>query len=110
MSLKVAAAYCMAYVAGQESPSEADVKKILESVSAPIEEEQIKSLVSQLDGKDIAALIKDGKEKLSSCAGAAPAAAGASSGAAAAATEEEAAASVEEEEEEEEDMGFDLFD
>lgn len=45
-------------------------------MSAPIEEEQIKSLVSQLDGKDIAALIKDGKEKLSSCAGAAPAAAG----------------------------------
>ncbi|KAF4660282.1 Lipoyl ligase [Perkinsus chesapeaki] len=76
MSLKVAAAYCMAYVAGQESPSEADVKKILESVNAPVDEEQIKSLVSQLEGKDIAAVIKEGKEKLSACAGAAPAAAG----------------------------------
>ncbi|EER05737.1 acidic ribosomal protein P2, putative [Perkinsus marinus ATCC 50983] len=109
MSLKVAAAYCMAYVAGQESPSEADVKKILESVSAPVDEEQIKSLVSQLEGKDIAALIKDGKEKLSSCAGAAPAAATGAS--AAAGAKEEAAAPVEEEEEEEEeDMGFDLFD
>lgn len=55
------------------------VKKILESVSAPVDEEQIKSLVSQLEAKDIAALIKDGKEKLSSCAGAAPAAATGSS-------------------------------
>ncbi|KAF4669539.1 Lipoyl ligase [Perkinsus olseni] len=109
MSLKVAAAYCMAYVAGQESPSEADVKKILESVSAPVDEEQIKSLVSQLEGKDIAAVIKEGKEKLSACAGAAPAA-GASAAAAPAAEEEKAAAPVEEEEEEDEDMGFDLFD
>ncbi|KAF4751416.1 Lipoyl ligase [Perkinsus olseni] len=109
MSLKVAAAYCMAYVAGQESPSEADVKKILESVSAPVDEEQIKSLVSQLEGKDIAAVIKEGKEKLSACAGAAPAA-GASAAAAPAAEEEKAAAPEEEEEEEDEDMGFDLFD
>ncbi|KAF4751160.1 Lipoyl ligase [Perkinsus olseni] len=109
MSLKVAAAYCMAYVAGQESPSEADVKKILESVRAPVDEEQIKSLVSQLESKDIAAVIKEGKEKLSACAGAAPAA-GASAAGAAPAAEEKAAAPVEEEEEEDEDMGFDLFD
>jgi large subunit ribosomal protein LP2 len=64
--------------------------------------------MKEIEGKDVAELIKEGTEKLASvpAGGAAPAGAAAAGGDAGGA----AAAAPEEEEEEEADMDFDLFD
>merc|ERR1719197_966009 len=102
MGLKYVAAYLMAALAGKESPTAADIKKILGSVEAEFDEELANSLVSELKGKTIHEVIKDNKEKLKKFGGggggAAPAAGG-GGGAAPAAKKEEK--KVEEEEEEE---------
>eukprot|EP00933_Yihiella_yeosuensis_P006626 TRINITY_DN111357_c0_g1_i1.p1 TRINITY_DN111357_c0_g1~~TRINITY_DN111357_c0_g1_i1.p1 ORF type:complete len:111 (-),score=54.93 TRINITY_DN111357_c0_g1_i1:160-492(-) len=109
MSMKYCAAYLMAVLAGKDSPSAADIKKILESVESEYDEEVAKKLVSELDGKTIHEVVKEGKDKLKNFGGgggggAAPAAGGGGGGAAPA----EAKKAVVEEEEEEE-MDFDLF-
>jgi len=102
---------------GNESPSEADVKKILSSVGIDADAESLKKVVSQLKGKNLDELMAEGRKKLASmpAAGAAPAAAPAAGPAAAAAPagKAEAAKPKEkepEEEPEDEDMGFGLFD
>eukprot|EP00240_Pyramimonas_obovata_P011501 CAMPEP_0118921722 /NCGR_PEP_ID=MMETSP1169-20130426/910_1 /TAXON_ID=36882 /ORGANISM="Pyramimonas obovata, Strain CCMP722" /LENGTH=107 /DNA_ID=CAMNT_0006862495 /DNA_START=84 /DNA_END=407 /DNA_ORIENTATION=+ len=107
--MKVVCAYLLAVLGGKESPSKADVKAILGSVGVEAADDNIDRLFSELEGKDLAELIKEGTAKLASvpsggAGGAAPAAGAAAGGAAAAAPEPEP------EEEEEEDMGFDLFD
>ena len=69
-------------------------------------------VVSELTGKDLETLIKEGSEKLASVpsgGGAAPAAAAAAAPAAGGAAEKKEE-KKEEEEEEDEDMGFGLFD
>eukprot|EP00933_Yihiella_yeosuensis_P056902 TRINITY_DN5635_c0_g1_i1.p1 TRINITY_DN5635_c0_g1~~TRINITY_DN5635_c0_g1_i1.p1 ORF type:complete len:112 (+),score=59.55 TRINITY_DN5635_c0_g1_i1:95-430(+) len=110
MSMKYCAAYLMAVLAGKDSPSAADIKKILESVESEYDDEVAKKLVSELDGKTIHEVVKEGKEKLKGFGGGGgggggAAAAGGGGGDAAPAA---AAAKVVEEEEEEE-MDFDLF-
>lgn len=70
-------------------------------------------VVSELTGKDLETLIKEGSEKLASVpsgGGAAPAAAAAAAPAAGGAAESKKEEKKEEEEEEDEDMGFGLFD
>eukprot|EP00933_Yihiella_yeosuensis_P036010 TRINITY_DN296_c0_g4_i1.p1 TRINITY_DN296_c0_g4~~TRINITY_DN296_c0_g4_i1.p1 ORF type:complete len:111 (-),score=51.13 TRINITY_DN296_c0_g4_i1:70-402(-) len=109
MSMKYVSAYLMAALAGKESPSASDIKKILESVESEYDEEIAKKLCSELDGKTIHEVVKEGKEKLKGFGGGgggggAPAAAAGGGGGDAPA----AAAKVVEEEEEEE-MDFDLF-
>merc|ERR1719198_2682309 len=101
----------MAVLGGKESPSASDIKKILESVDSEFDQEVADKLVSELDGKTIHEVIKEGKDKLKNFGGgggggaaAAPAAGGGGGGAAAAEEEEKM-----DEEEEEEDMDFDLF-
>eukprot|EP00928_Gymnodinium_smaydae_P033322 TRINITY_DN238_c5_g1_i1.p2 TRINITY_DN238_c5_g1~~TRINITY_DN238_c5_g1_i1.p2 ORF type:complete len:116 (+),score=54.41 TRINITY_DN238_c5_g1_i1:168-515(+) len=114
MSMKYAGAYLMAVLAGNESPSAADIKKILGAVDAECDDEVAGKLVSELEGKTIHEVIAAGKEKLKGFGGgggggggaAAGAGGGAGGGAAPAAAE---AKKVVEEEEEEEDMDFDLF-
>ncbi|XP_042016503.1 60S acidic ribosomal protein P2A-like [Salvia splendens] len=100
--MKVVAAYLLAVLGGNASPSaEDDVKGILSSVGADCNEERIELLLSQVAGKDITELIADGREKLASvpAGGAAPAAA-----------EAKKEEKVEEKEESDDDMGFGLFD
>merc|ERR1719335_35273 len=70
MGLKYVAAYLMAALAGKDSPSEKDIKKILESVDAEYDEELAKTLVSELAGKTIHEVVKEGKEKLKKFGGA----------------------------------------
>lgn len=85
-------------------PLQADnVKTLLESVGIESNEEQLASLIKNLEGKNVDELIAAGSEKLSSipAAGAAPAAAGAAASDAPAEEEKK----EEEEEEEEEDLG-----
>eukprot|EP00933_Yihiella_yeosuensis_P039680 TRINITY_DN337_c0_g1_i1.p1 TRINITY_DN337_c0_g1~~TRINITY_DN337_c0_g1_i1.p1 ORF type:complete len:111 (+),score=52.98 TRINITY_DN337_c0_g1_i1:82-414(+) len=109
MGMKYVSAYLMAVLAGKDSPTAADLKKILESVESEYDEELAKKLCSELDGKTVHEVVAEGKEKLKGFGGgggggaAAPAAGGGGGGAAPA-----AAAKVVEEEEEEE-MDFDLF-
>ena len=74
------------------------------------DDEKVDKVVSELAGKDIAELIKEGTEKLGSVpAGAAPAAGGGGAPAGEAAPAA-AAAAKEPESEEDDDMGFGLFD
>merc|ERR1719440_2668635 len=102
----------MAYVAGKESPTAADVKKILNSIEAEVDDAAVDSLVSALKGKDIAEVIAAGRETMKGMVmgggggggGGGAAAAGAAADAPAAEAKKE-----EVEEEEEEDMDFDLF-
>ncbi|XP_075512850.1 large ribosomal subunit protein P2-like [Primulina tabacum] len=114
--MKILAAYLLALLGGNASPSAKDLKKILGSVGAECDDDRITLLLSEVEGKDITELIAAGREKLASVpagggggavAVAAPAAAG---GAPAAAAETKKEEKVEEKEESDDDMGFSLFD
>ncbi|KAI0292275.1 60s acidic ribosomal protein-domain-containing protein [Russula brevipes] len=112
--MRYIAAYLLLKIAGNESPSAADIKKVIESVGIRVEDERLDSLLSELDGKDINALIAEGTSKLASvpsggAAASAASAAGGASAAAAAETKEEEK-KEEKEEESDDDMGFGLFD
>ncbi|OKL56949.1 60S acidic ribosomal protein P2 [Talaromyces atroroseus] len=111
--MKHLAAYLLLGLAGNASPSAADIKSVLESVGIDADEERLEKLISELEGKDIQELIAEGSSKLASvpsggAGAAAPAAGGAAAGGAAA--EEKAEEKEEEKEESDEDMGFGLFD
>ncbi|TMW93978.1 hypothetical protein EJD97_010922 [Solanum chilense] len=64
--MKVIAAYLMAQLGGNSNPSANDLKKILNSVGAEIDDVKIELLLSKVEGKDINELIAAGKEKLAS--------------------------------------------
>merc|ERR1712139_705082 len=106
--MKYVAAYILAAMANA-SPSEADVKKVLESIGAEIDDEKFNKVFSELNGKNVDEVIAEGMGLLASVpsGGAAPAAgAAAAAGEAAPAAEEKKESS---EEESDSDMGFDLF-
>ena len=110
--MKHVAAYLLLVLGGKASPTAADVKQLLGSVDARVDDAALTKVISELQGKDVEEIIKEGSKKLASVAvAAAPAAGGAPAAAAAAAP---AAAGKKEEAkkepEEEEDMGFSLFD
>lgn len=85
--MRYVAAYLLAVLGGKESPSTADIEKILSSVGIEADGTRLGKVVADLKGKSIDDLIKEGREKLSSmpvgggvaaaapAAGAAPAAA-----------------------------------
>ncbi|GAU51174.1 hypothetical protein TSUD_107230 [Trifolium subterraneum] len=112
--MKVIAAYLLAVLGGNASPSASDVKQILGSVGVDAEDSNIELLLSEVKGKDFAELIASGREKLASVpsGGGAVAVSAAPGGAAAAAPAAEAKEEkkVEEKEESDDDMGFSLFD
>ncbi|CAJ2660153.1 60S acidic ribosomal protein p2b-like [Trifolium pratense] len=113
--MKVIAAYLLAVLGGNASPSAADLKQILGSVGVDAEDNNIELLLSEVKGKDFAELIASGREKLASVpsgGGAVAVAAASGGGAAAAAPAAEAKEEkkVEEKEESDDDMGFSLFD
>mmetsp|Transcript_111672 Transcript_111672/g.249518 ORF Transcript_111672/g.249518 Transcript_111672/m.249518 type:complete len:115 (+) Transcript_111672:62-406(+) len=113
MGMKYVGAYLMAALAGNESPSAADIQKILESVESDYDEIIASKLVSEMEGKTIHEVIASGKEKLKGFGGggggAVAAAGGGAGGGAAPKVEEKKEEKKVEEEEEEEDMDFDLF-
>ncbi|XP_038901119.1 60S acidic ribosomal protein P2B-like [Benincasa hispida] len=115
--MKVVAAYLLAVLGGNPSPGLDDVKSILNSVGAEVDDDRIGLLLSQVKGKDITELIASGREKLASVpsgggaiAVSAPAGGAAGGGAALAAAEQKKEEKVEEKEESDDDMGFSLFD
>ncbi|KAG1741161.1 ribosomal protein 60S [Suillus lakei] len=108
------AAYLLLQIGGNASPSAAEVKKVLSAVGIEADEDRLETLISELEGKDVNALIAEGSAKLSSVpsggavAAAAPSAGGAAP--AAAVEEEKKEEKKEEKEESDDDMGFGLFD
>lgn len=51
--MRYVAAYLLAVLGGNSSPSASDIKNILESVGVGFDEEKAKTVCSKLDGKDI---------------------------------------------------------
>lgn len=97
------AAYALLVLGGKQSPSAADVEKVVKEAGAEADSDKIKALVEALEGKEFHELVSEGVKALGSM-GTGSAAAAAPAGGAAAAE----AAPVEEEPEEDVDMG-DLF-
>ncbi|KAF5362036.1 hypothetical protein D9756_002465 [Leucocoprinus leucothites] len=111
--MRYIAAYLLCQIGGTANPDEAAITKVLEAAGVEVDSDRISKLLSELEGKDVNALIAEGNNKLASVpsggaagGGAAPAAA-ASGGAAPAEAKEE---KEEEKEESDDDMGFGLFD
>ncbi|XP_041017030.1 60S acidic ribosomal protein P2-like [Juglans microcarpa x Juglans regia] len=102
---------------GNIRPSAENLKDILGSVGAEVDDDKIELLLSEVKGKDITELIASGREKLASVpsggGGAIAVAAiggGGSAAAAPAAAEPKKEEKVEEKEESDDDLGFSLFD
>merc|ERR1712119_89804 len=102
--MRYVAAYLLATMGGNASPSADDVKQILGSVGVDVDEEQLNVVIQQLAGKDVNEVMARGAELLASVPSGGAAAGGAA--AADAPAEEE---KVESESESDDDMGFDLF-
>ncbi|XP_037107184.1 60S acidic ribosomal protein P2 [Syngnathus acus] len=114
--MRYVAAYLLAVLGGNTSPTAKDIKAILSSVGIEADDDRLNKVISELEGKNINEVMNSGLSKLASVpaggAVAAPAAAGGASSAAAApaAAEEKKEEKKEESEESDEDMGFGLFD
>ncbi|KAG9097134.1 60S acidic ribosomal protein P2 [Ceratobasidium sp. 370] len=113
--MRYIAAYLLLQIGGNASPSADDIKKVVTAGGSDVDEDRLSKLLSELEGKDINALIAEGSSKLASvpsgggvaASGGAPAAA---AGGGAAPAEEKKEEKEEEKEESDEDMGFGLFD
>ncbi|KAJ8360451.1 hypothetical protein SKAU_G00169760 [Synaphobranchus kaupii] len=116
LKMRYVAAYLLAVLGGNTSPSAKDIKTILGSVGIEADDERLNKVISELGGKDVNDVMNAGLLKLASVpAGGAVAAPAATGGAAAAsgdapAAEEKKEEKKEESEESDEDMGFGLFD
>ncbi|EGD73769.1 60S acidic ribosomal protein P2 [Salpingoeca rosetta] len=110
--MRYVAAYLLAALGGNEAPSAADIKKILDAVGASCDDDQLNTVISELKGKVIEEVIADGREKLASVPSGGAVVAGSSAPAGDAAAEEKAEEKEPEpEEESDDDMdGFSLFD
>ncbi|RMD40030.1 hypothetical protein DV735_g5108, partial [Chaetothyriales sp. CBS 134920] len=64
--MKHLAAYLLLGLAGNTSPSAANVTEVLSSVGIDADEDRVAQLLKELDGKDINELIQAGSEKLAS--------------------------------------------
>jgi len=107
------AAYLLAALGGNDSPSASDIKAILSSVGVEADDASLKTVVDSLKGKNLEELLEEGAKKLASmpaggggAVAAAPAAGGGGGGAAPAKEEKK----EEPEEESDDDMGMGLFD
>merc|ERR1711973_463398 len=106
-NMRYVAAYLLAVLGGNETPSANDLKEILESSGVGYDAERAGTVVSKLAGKSIAELIEEGSKKMASmpAGGAAPAAGGAAAGGDAPEAEKKEE-KKEESEESDDDMGF----
>lgn len=64
--MRYVAAYLLAVLGGNESPSNADIEKILSSVGVEVDAARVTKIIGELKGKSIEELIAQGREKLSS--------------------------------------------
>ena len=96
--MKHIAAYALLVLGGNESPSAADVEKLLKEAGVKADSEEIETMLSKFGGKKFHELVSGGLAKFATMGSAAPAAGGAPAAAKA------AAAPVEEKKEEVEDV------
>lgn len=108
--MRYLAAYLLLVQGGNASPSAEDIKGLLESVGAEVDESRLSALLSDLEGKDVNQLITEGSSKLASVPSGGAAAGGASGAAAGDAAEAAEEKEEEAKEESDDDMGFGLFD
>ena len=101
--MKHIAAYALLVLSGKESPTAAEVKKVVTGAGGEADDEKIKTLVEALKGKKFSDLVAEGTKALGSMGtgSAGPAAAGGEAAAASAPKEE---AKVEEEEDDDVEM------
>ncbi|KAM1428267.1 hypothetical protein ACFX1X_020589 [Malus domestica] len=64
--MKVVAAYLLAVLGGKTTPTSEDLKDILGSVRAEVDDDMIQLLLSEVKGNNITELIASGREKLAS--------------------------------------------
>ncbi|KAL2091057.1 hypothetical protein ACEWY4_013320 [Coilia grayii] len=118
LKMRYVAAYLLAVLGGNNSPSSKDIKHILGSVGIEADDERLNKVISELNGKDINQVMNSGLSKLTSVpaggavmtSAAAAGGGGASAAGEAPAAEEKKEEKKEESEESDEDMGFGLFD
>ncbi|XP_028915263.1 60S acidic ribosomal protein P2 [Ornithorhynchus anatinus] len=117
--MRYVAAYLLAVLGGNDSPALKDLKKILDSVGIETDDERLKKVIGELNGKNIEDVIAQGNSKLASLPSGGAVAVSASAGAPApaaggsapaAAEEKKKEEKKEESEESDDDMGFGLFD
>ena len=60
--MRYVAAYLLASIGGNSNPSASDLEKIIGSVGIEAESDKIQKIISELKGKDIETLIKEGTE------------------------------------------------
>ncbi|KAJ9086912.1 60S acidic ribosomal protein P2, variant 3 [Entomophthora muscae] len=108
--MRYIAAYLLLQLGGNDAPTADNIKSVLSSVGIDADEERLSTLLKELEGKDINALIAEGSSKLASVGSAVGASSGSAPAAGASAEAPKAAEKVEEKEESDEDMGFGLFD
>merc|ERR1712105_268393 len=110
ISMRYVAAYCLAALGGA-TPSAKDIEKILSSVGVDCDAAKAGKVISELEGKDLQAVIAEGMEKVGSMPVGGGGGGGAAGGAAPAAAEEKKEEKLKSpEEESDDDMGFGLFD
>lgn len=59
--MRYVAAYLLASIGGNKSPSESDIVKILSSVGIEVDKERAKKVISELSGKDVNEVIQAGE-------------------------------------------------
>ncbi|XP_068135780.1 large ribosomal subunit protein P2-like [Hyperolius riggenbachi] len=115
--MRYVSSYLLCVLGGNDNPSIADLKKVLDSVGIELDKERADKVINELKGKKIEDVIAQGNTKLASMpsggavAVASGSAASAAGGSAAPAAEEKKEEKKESSaEESDEDMGFGLFD
>ena len=106
------AAYLLAVLGGNDSPSAKDLKGILSSVGVEANSDSLDIVVKSLKGKSVSELIEEGHALLANVPSGGTGAAGTSGGDASASVEEEKPKekTPEPESDSDEDMGLGLFD
>uniref|UniRef100_A0ACD5Z4A3 Uncharacterized protein n=1 Tax=Avena sativa TaxID=4498 RepID=A0ACD5Z4A3_AVESA len=106
--MRFVAAYLLATLGGNPSPTKDDVRAILGSVGAEVEEDKLEMLFKEVEGKDLVELIAAGREKFAFAPRGGAAAMDVATAAAADTAEEKKEKEVDEEEEDLDMIG--LFD
>ena len=96
--MKHIAAFALLVLGGNESPSAADVEKVLKEAGVKADSDKINAMIEAFAGRNFHELVKGGLAKMASMGSAAPAAGGAAAGGAT------AAAPMDEKKEEAEDV------
>lgn len=58
------AAYLLLKIGGNDSPSAADIKTLLGTVSVDVEDARLNQLISELEGKNVEEIVAEGKALL----------------------------------------------